>query len=111
LTDTTEVKIGTPLQVPLFGPKSLKVIDPVGAPPVLREAWSKIELPSVVDAGCALVVKVAAHGPLPGVAGALNPSTLTVYGVPAPALMVLAPPAVTSQMTTMSDWPEGIVTL
>jgi hypothetical protein len=111
LTATTEVKIGTPLQVALFGPKSLNVIEPLGVPPVLRMAWSKIAFPSKVEAGCALVVNVAGHGPLPGVAGALNPSTFTVYGVPAPALKLLAPFAVTSQITTLSDCPEGIVTL
>ena len=103
MTGTTEVKIGTPLQVPLFGPKSLKVIEPDGVPPVLSVALSKIAFPSDVEAGCALVVNVAVHGPLPGVAGALKPSTFTVYGVPAPALKVLAPAAVTSQITTLSD--------
>ena len=72
------MKIGDPVQVPLFGPNSLNVIEPDGLPPVVSVALSAIELPSVVAAGVTCVVSVVAHGPLPGSAGALRPSTLMV---------------------------------
>jgi hypothetical protein len=70
------VKIGLPLQLALFGPNSLNVIEPVGLPPVVSVAVSLIGCPRVAVGDDTWVVIAVPHDPLPCGAGALRPETV-----------------------------------